>query len=56
MLQIQEKLGGSTFRERFQLNMSSCPTCEYKEYACVCHGDEEGEHGDEQEERDGEGD
>ncbi len=47
VVQFQAGAGEKTYRERFQLNMSSCPTCEYKEYACVCHEDEESEHGHE---------
>lgn len=47
VLQIQEELGGKTYRERFQLNMASCPTCEYKEYACACHDEGKADdHGD----------
>ncbi|MDQ8184167.1 hypothetical protein [Pelagicoccus sp. SDUM812002] len=47
VVQFQEEPGGKTYRERFQLNMSSCPTCKYKEYACTCHEEETsaGDHG-----------
>jgi hypothetical protein len=32
-----------TVREKFNLNLSDCPTCDYREYACICgHG--EGDH------------
>ncbi|MBD5779943.1 hypothetical protein IEN85_10630 [Pelagicoccus sp. NFK12] len=53
VMQFQQDYGEKTHRERFQLSMSSCPSCEYKEYACACHGEEDsnghghehGEHG-----------
>lgn len=33
-----------TMREKFNLNMSNCPTCDFKEYNCTCdHGAEEGD-------------
>lgn len=44
VVQIKESADGEVVRERFNLNMGSCPTCEYKEYACACHGGEEGDH------------
>jgi len=49
ILNIKETPSSKTVRERFNLNLSECPTCDYKEYACVCeHGadDHEGhDHG-----------
>lgn len=34
------KAGQAPVNERFMLNMSECPTCDYKEYACICdHGE-----------------
>lgn len=46
---VVQFLGSPTaqvYRERFQLNMSSCPSCEYKEYACSCHDEKkEKDHG-----------
>lgn len=33
-----------TVREKFNLNMSDCPTCDFAEYNCTCdHGAEEGD-------------
>ncbi len=37
VVQIQQSPNTEIHRERFQLNMSSCGSCEYKEYACSCH-------------------
>lgn len=35
--------GAKPFYERFQLNLADCPTCKFKEYACICaHGDHAG--------------
>ena len=32
-------------REKFNLNLADCPTCDFKEYACVCeHAHEEDDH------------
>jgi hypothetical protein len=49
ILNIKETPSSKTVRERFNLNLSECPTCDYAEYACVCeHGadDHEGhDHG-----------
>lgn len=45
VVQFQSSPTSEVFRERFQLNMSSCPSCEYKEYACACHEEKENEHG-----------
>ncbi len=43
ILSIKNSLTDRTVRERFNLNLSTCPECDYKEYACVCeHG--EGHH------------
>ena len=38
---VQIKTDGSaeTVREKFNLNLSDCPTCDYKEYACTCAHD-----------------
>lgn len=36
VLQIETSPGASTIREKFNVNLSECPTCDYKEYACVC--------------------
>ena len=43
ILSIKNSLTDRTVRERFNLNLSTCPECDYKEYACVCDH-EEGHH------------
>lgn len=41
VLSIKADAKSKTIREKFNLNLSDCPTCEYKEYACICeHGEE----------------
>ena len=42
VVQIREKEGAKAVTEKFNLNLSDCPTCKNKEYACTCaHGEEE---------------
>jgi len=36
ILQIKATPAAPGVRETFYLNMSNCPSCEYKEYACIC--------------------
>ena len=36
VVQIKTDAGAETVRERFNLNLADCPTCDYKEYACTC--------------------
>ena len=36
ILQIKATPDAKTVRERFYLNMSPCPSCSFKEYACIC--------------------
>ena len=43
ILQVLASPGNEPIREKFNLNMSTCPECDYKEYACIC-GHEEKEH------------
>jgi hypothetical protein len=44
ILSIKPDAKSKTIRERFNLNTSECPTCKYKEYACICeHGEEDHE-------------
>ncbi len=44
VLNIKATPSSKTVRERFNLNLNKCPTCEYKEYACVCeHGEDDHE-------------
>ena len=40
ILSIQNTVTEDTVRERFNLNLSICPNCDYKEYACICGHDE----------------
>lgn len=41
VVQIREKEGAKPVNEKFNLNLSDCPTCKYKEYACICEHDHE---------------
>lgn len=44
ILSIKPDAKSKTVRERFNLNLSDCPTCDYLEYACICeHGEEDHE-------------
>jgi hypothetical protein len=50
---ISIKADGKKARARFNINLDDCPSCDYKEYACICdHGEGEGDdhaghdHGD----------
>ncbi|KRP37364.1 MAG: hypothetical protein ABS34_03090 [Opitutaceae bacterium BACL24 MAG-120322-bin51] len=36
ILQIKTTPDAKRMRETFYLNMSDCPGCDYKEYACIC--------------------
>lgn len=36
VVQIREKEGAKPINEKFNLNLDQCPTCKYKEYACIC--------------------
>lgn len=36
VLQIKANADAKTVIEKFQMNLSECPTCNYKEYACIC--------------------
>lgn len=45
VLQIKTSADGEKITEKFNLNLSDCPTCDYKEYACVCdHADDDHDH------------
>lgn len=39
IVNFQESPTSEIVRERFNANLSECPTCDYKEYACTCHDD-----------------
>jgi len=44
VVQIKAKSGADTVIEKFTMDFSDCPTCDYIEYACICdHGDGEGD-------------
>lgn len=40
VLQIKPSPSADTVREKFNVNLSECPTCRYQEYACVCGHDD----------------
>lgn len=39
IVQIKTDASAETVREKFNLNLADCPTCDYKEYACTCAHD-----------------
>ena len=46
---VQIKVSGDskTVIDKFQMNLEDCPTCKYKEYACICehaHADHDHDH------------
>jgi hypothetical protein len=43
VVQIRASPGAKTELDRFNLDLSQCPTCDYKEYACICGHDHEEE-------------
>jgi hypothetical protein len=47
VVQIKVTPDSKAVSEKFNLNMSKCPTCSNSEYACACdhHGDEKGHEG-----------
>lgn len=49
VVQIKAGADAKTVTERFNLNLSDCPTCEYKEYACICDHDHDHGHGENEE-------
>ena len=41
IVRIKTDASADAVREKFNLNLNDCPTCDYKEYACTCeHHDE----------------
>jgi hypothetical protein len=40
VLQIMASANAAVVREKFNANLSECPTCDYQEYACVCGHDD----------------
>ena len=48
VLQVKMTPDAKTVTEKFNVNLADCPTCEFKEYACICeHGHEGHDHGHE---------
>lgn len=47
VVQIKPSADAKTVTERFNLNLEDCPTCDYKEYACICDHDHDHDHDDE---------
>ncbi|MDA1068324.1 MAG: hypothetical protein O3C43_17690 [Verrucomicrobia bacterium] len=45
ILNVKASPGAEPVRERFNINMSTCPECSLHEYACICGHEEEREHG-----------
>lgn len=41
VLQLTTGADGGKQTEKFQMDLQSCPTCEYLEYACICGHDAE---------------
>lgn len=47
ILSFKAEKDGEKQRAKFNLNLNECPTCDFKEYACICdHGDEGGKEDD----------
>ena len=36
ILQVKPAADADNVTERFNVNLADCPTCEHREYACVC--------------------
>ncbi len=36
ILQIRTTPGANNITEKFNVDLENCPTCEHREYACVC--------------------
>ena len=45
VLMVKVTADAKTVTEKFTVNLSDCPTCEHKEYACTCEHGEEGHEG-----------
>lgn len=52
VVQIKVDAKAKTVTERFNLNLSQCPTCENREYACVCEHGHDHDHDHDQEKMD----
>lgn len=56
VLQIRTDAKAKSVLEKFNLNLKDCPTCDFKEYACICgheHGEEGEGHHDDDKDKDG---
>ena len=42
VVQIKTTAKAKAVNEKFNLNLSNCPTCKFQEYACTCDHDHEG--------------
>jgi hypothetical protein len=45
VVMVKVTADAKTVIEKFTVNLSDCPTCEHKEYACTCEHGEEGHEG-----------
>lgn len=46
VLQVKVSPDAKTVTEKLTVNLNDCPTCEYKEYACICDHDHDHDHDD----------
>ncbi len=44
VLSIKAQPDSEIVREKFNVSLSDCPTCDFKEYACICGHEDEGGH------------
>lgn len=44
VVQIKAKAGAKAVNEKFNLNLSKCPTCKLQEYNCTCDHGADGDH------------
>lgn len=44
VVQIKVKEGEKTVIEKFTMDFSDCPTCDYLEYACICDHEHDHDH------------
>lgn len=47
VVQIKTEPGAKTAIEKFTMDFSPCPTCDYLEYACICDHGHDHDHDDE---------
>ncbi len=46
VLQVKATADSKKVTEKFTVNLAKCPTCEYKEYACICDHEHDHDHDD----------